>query len=616
MGEPADPRESRADVAVLFVHGIGDQGQGDTLTSFSGPLLDCARRLVEGPGGEGLEMSEERSTGSAGEDTLRVTLRRDTDGGAGPGTGPDVEGTTATWLVSEAWWAKVFAAPSYGQLVRWLLLAGPQTLYRHALRYLIVPRPTRENVADVFLYSIYGLLYIQLPLFLWRRVLHPAVMVAVALIVQLVFLLLIPLAGVPLLRRLVLRIQYLLVATVGDSLAFVADPKAWGLMVDTVSQQLRQLDARASRIVVVAHSQGAAVAHAALKAEPVPSRKVTSFVTLGAGLDKLMVLRRGQDAGVLARLSSIGPLWAVLPAAGLALGLPWRGPVAIAVFVGSVLALVIAGLLLPLRYYRRLQRGIDRDLELPGQGDRFAWTDIHASADPVPGGRLLDPALRPWSLDPRRADVVSVEVQNHRSPFRDHTTYQHNVEQVLLPLIDRVSSATPLRLSLARVGNGRSVERGWARRWLRTRWRARVPLNTALLLFFSLATAPEGLIPFWPVVGAVLCVHVLAALAWRSWNRDESRRLLARGSTRSPLMVLFLLVAALPWLALAAGAHWFTPEPDMVAFHAVCFTLLWGIDMPNMLRRETLLPIMEDDALKGPTSLRRPSTGLWSRWTR
>ncbi|MCT9081321.1 hypothetical protein [Streptomyces fulvoviolaceus] len=144
--------------------------------------------------------------------------------------------------------------------------------------------------------------------------LFPIVMVAAAVLLQLLFLLLAPLALVPVLRRGVQRVQYVLVASVGDSMAFVAVPESFEQMVRRVREDLARLDSLARRIIVVAHSQGAAVAHEAL----------------------------------------------------------------------------------------------------------------HAVEE------------KPWRLDPTVVGVTSVAVQNQKSVLTDHTTYQCNTEQVLVPLIDRI----------------------------------------------------------------------------------------------------------------------------------------------------------------------------------
>ncbi|WP_367042376.1 hypothetical protein [Streptomyces sp. Je 1-332] len=601
--EAARPQGPPADVAVLFVHGIGDQVQGDTLQSFSGPLLATLAQL---PGSEAVlgPVDPVEEPPELGE-PLRVTLRRTAGGG---------EQTTATWLLSEAWWAKSFSAPSYGQLVRWLLLAGPQTMYRHALRYLIVPRPARQLSAltTTVLNNPYGLIYIRLPLLVWRRVLYPIVMVSTALVLQVLFLLLVPLAAVPLLRRGIQRIQYLLVATVGDSLAFVAVPESFDRMVNRVRDELSSLESRASRIIVVAHSQGAAVAHEALRHDPCPSGKITSFVTLGAGLDKLSVLRQNKDAGLLDTLSGIGALWAMPPAAGLVLLGTQDIPEATADVIGPIVGVLfctaaVAGALLPLRRYRRLQQSIDAGLPLPRQGDRMEWVDIYASADPVPHGPLLRVTSRPWLLDPRRANVASVEVQNYKSLVRDHTTYQKNVEQVLLPLLDRICAATPIRPTRATGDRDyeRLVERGWSWREQRTRWRARTRLSTVLALWILITPPANTLAHPLLLVAAQLCLHALATgPVWGLWDEDESRRLLRHRPTRSTLrMAVFLLTAALPYAALTAAHLWITGDTGMAVFCGVLFALLWLPDLPSMLRRRARMPVVVDDTNSGPNSL-------------
>ncbi|MBR7672916.1 hypothetical protein KDA82_07780 [Streptomyces daliensis] len=558
----------RADVAVLFVHGIGDQGQGDTLESFSGPLLGTLRQLVDGTG------------------VLVADARLDPGGRIGVALRQgDV---SAMWLLSEAWWAKSFSAPSYGQLARWLALAGPQTLYRHALRYKIVPRPARNvPVASALYNSLLGVLYLWLPVFLWRRVFYPALMVAVALVVQVLFLLLIPLASVPLLRRVIQRVQYLLVATVGDSLAFVDVPESFERMVDQVREELRTLDAVASNIVVVAHSQGAAVAHAALRREPLPSERVLSFVTLGAGLDKLTVLRAVGDDGVSAVVRHVGPLWAAPPVLGMILLGAWTpGGVQAALATIAAYGFFLASAFLPLRYYRRLQRSIDEQLPLPGQGERLEWLDVYASADPVPHGPLLPVEERPWTLQPERANVASFEVRNHRSPLTDHTTYQRNTEQVMLPLLDLVCSLTPLWLTRTVADYPRLLERGWARRTRRTGWRARTRLSALLALWGTVTPPTNAVAPLPLLLGALVCLHLAAGAAWRRWDRAESAAWLDHGTGQvRRARALFFVVAGCP-LALLAGLQLLvTGDRALAGFFGVLLAVVWGWGAPGALWR-------------------------------
>lgn len=562
---------SVADVGVLFVHGIGDQDQGATLESFSGPLLKCLRELVSSPLGRDVTLSVARAESG---DSLLVALDRQDGDGA----------RRARWILAEAWWAQAFPAPSYGQLVRWLAIVGPQTVYRHALRYLIVPRhrrPVPPLRGLLFHYNLYALIYIRLPLLIWRRVLYPVVMVAVASTLQFLFLLLIPMALIPVLRRGIQRIQYILVASVGDSMAFVAVPDSFEHMVRRVHQEVRRLDSVASRIMVVAHSQGAAVVHEALRRDP--SVKVTSFVTLGAGLDKLTALATAAADSTPAPLSRMAPLWG-LPLFGALFTVNFTNTpsvVAGTVTVACEVLMVVASVL-SLRHFKRLQLAIGERLPLPRQGTSMEWVDIYASADPVPHGPLLSVETEPWRLDPRTASVTSIEVQNRKSVATDHTTYQKNTEQVLVPLIDRICAATPLRLTRALNDYEQMLQRAWTRRQLRTTWLARARLNTLVALWL-MVTNPDvrSLLSPLPLTAAMLGLHILTVAVWGWWNRDDMNRFAGWQLPRptAPLW-LFVLLVSTPVLFLSAVAVFTSEDTFALVLSVLFFALMWGIDVP------------------------------------
>jgi hypothetical protein len=119
---------STADVGVLFVHGIGDQPSGQALAAFGRPVLEALREMLAGIDEE-LAPEEKRGCSPSSLDQQDLTI----DGQSVTRVSIAEGDRRATWLLSEAWWAESFQAPRAGRLARWLLLAVPWTLYRHAL---------------------------------------------------------------------------------------------------------------------------------------------------------------------------------------------------------------------------------------------------------------------------------------------------------------------------------------------------------------------------------------------------------------------------------------------------------------------------------------------------
>ncbi len=394
----SEPGQRPFDVGVVFVHGIGHQDRGETLDSFSQPLTEWLRGHLAAD--EAPPLRQERSQA---EDRAAVEITI--------GQGADLRRVVMT----EAWWARSFAEPSYTQVVRWLSVAGPLALYRHAMRPFLVAAPVASGLSSyVQLGGLYRWLAIDL---VWRRLLRPTLFVLLALPVQLLAIVLIPLALIPIVRRLVLLIRSLVTRTLGDSFALIEAPDSFDVMVQAVVDAWDWLGDIAGEVVIVAHSQGAAVTHEALKRHQ--PEHVTMLITLGAGIDKLLHLR-GTVESSRRQLVSL----AAIPAATII----WMSERALAPLG---LGLLILAAVQPMVGLRRLQRQMERDLVLPSLGKPLQWLDLYATADPVPNGALHGSNFRTEAGATCAEYMRSVPVDNRASLVFDHTTYLTNDEQVI-----------------------------------------------------------------------------------------------------------------------------------------------------------------------------------------
>ena len=113
------------DLGVLFVHGIGEQLQGETLTHFADPLSSWFTRWLTKneevePGQEvsGVALSDTEL--APGASTPAHTLM----------TVPDPLGKRpdTTWLLAESWWADTFRPPKTQTLLIWVLTILPYML--------------------------------------------------------------------------------------------------------------------------------------------------------------------------------------------------------------------------------------------------------------------------------------------------------------------------------------------------------------------------------------------------------------------------------------------------------------------------------------------------------
>jgi hypothetical protein len=283
------------------------------------------------------------------------------------------------------------------------------------------------------------------------------------------------------LRRLAGAVQRALSQSVGDSYVLLSSPAREAAIVHSVTRDLTWLASGTKRVVVVAHSQGAEVAHRATRR--LRTSNVDKLVTLGTGQTKLFMAAKALEtgshrgvwfapAGALITFAAIivffhtwrtenfEEAWAWFPAVLFGVGTFGQG-------------LALAGSL-----------GRPRDGELDS-GATEGWLDLYAGHDPVPNGPIFHlPEGRPPFVSTRQVD-------NRMSWLRDHTTYARNPEQVLAAIVEVGAAA-----------NGRSIDvpgeidadfraraalrRGWRVGWLwASRWVA-VACGSALLLAIHL----------------------------------------------------------------------------------------------------------------------------------
>lgn len=310
------------------------------------------------------------------------------------------------WMLAESHWGESFWAPSFFGFGRWCLLTAPVVL----VHYIKLARKR---------YTF------------WPRWFVTALGLTIGLTVaQLAFLLLMVLWLVPWerVRRAVLRVQLGLAGVVGDSYVLLQDPVQRRAILDRVQRDLNWLLQRCRSVVVVAHSQGAAVAELVLSSrDDVGAGKIHSFVTLGSGVQTLSAIdetSRKRDVNV-AGWVAIGFAYAFAVAGVMALSGAWR--------LGALLAAaLLIGFVFAASYADGVHGG--RMKFLTKAGWFRDWLDFFASKDVVPYGPLLDPDNKVPHYKPK-------EVRNRDSLVGDHVLYWQNPEQVVGPVARQVGAA-------------------------------------------------------------------------------------------------------------------------------------------------------------------------------
>ena len=500
------------DLGVLFVHGIGSQTQGRTLADWGQALVAWINRWTQ---------SALRDPKTA---TISDAFLPPHD--SGPAHAyvdvcvPVESGTkTSHWILAEAWWASTVLPPSFSELARWAFVVVPSTIASH---FLIRVRRIEITKGSPVPAVLQGLPYVRSFFSL------AAAMVAMPfLILGLALILLLGLIPINRVQELAGAVQRALANTLGDSLALLGNAVQEAAIVGGVRRDLEWLSERCKKVVVVAHSQGAAVAHFAL--ERTTADNVTLFVTFGSGIGKLLETRRLMNGGesyrwwgpwslsIGAALLFVG-LWRSLP--GLWLILDSRMlRYALAYFVFIALAsppklpnwlkvtfFVLALIPLLLFWAAWFNRSATWLFMFIGGFVLFTfgleeaavdtttlkrtrppsvkkgWLDLFGSRDPVPNGAFFESNS---SVEGRSEEVAVL-----RSIFSDHTAYWSSAEDFVPHVVETLTGEAEIDLKSSSSGDEDWLKRSRTRR----RWRiaALAVCRTAMLAAPVMIVGTQG----------------------------------------------------------------------------------------------------------------------------
>jgi hypothetical protein len=322
-----DAKRGEFQLGVLLVHGIGTQQSGETLVQWGDVLLKTIER---GTQKKVLTTVDSAGPGDGKGRFEATVLLREQDGSH-----------TERWLFAEAWWANAFPAPSYRELVSWSFRALPWSI----VSYVAVRYWERLDFASDWgawstptLERIISRARCMKLLALAKGVSQLLIALALAplAIVLLGLSLILGLLPIPQIRTAILSVQSTLTATAGDCFAFLESPVRAGLIQTCILDGLDQVSRRCQHTVLLAHSQGAAVALDALNKilEPgkesrphlVPDR--LTLVTFGAGTNQLTSQKHLLDRSLLPRSFNPVPpaIWGFLVSAGAVFWLWLSGP--------------------------------------------------------------------------------------------------------------------------------------------------------------------------------------------------------------------------------------------------------------------------------------------------
>lgn len=550
------------DIGVLFVHGIGQQVQGETVTKFADALSSWFTRW--------LTANKEAEAAVGPEPDPNVCVRI-CDTHLEPEDGSPAhtvmvfqkaldEGLTSPveWLLAESWWADTFKAPKTQAVLIWMLTILPYMVLeqfaaplQRSLRLWRV-RQAWWREALTFFRLLGSITVFALSL--------PIAGIAAIFILALMFPFLIPVKS---LRDSAKAVALKLANTVGDSFVLISSSTQFDVMVTRVANDLQWLVGRVGGkpVAIVAHSQGTAITYEALRRHGQP-KGIKLLVTHGEGIEKLVATRVLRSERRYFRyivawfgvasfyLSAIFIPRAAVEGASF-------GTSHTAYFVTYIVfaSIGLAGLIAVSLYFGLLQsRTVNECLDAVALPEVPTWVDMYASSDPVPNGPMRS-----------THDIEKFEVWNQASILTDHVRYLAAPDDFVAGLAWRLvgvdghvaSDDVRKRLLLGR----------FRRRW-RTIWRAvmrgvavagalagilaiglngqvtelggRMPHGlqrfvvdvtkpvTSVVIVGNLS--PRFLTGMVVIAAVIVAVFVLLSLAWFRWESQDVNRFFSDGS--------------------------------------------------------------------------------------
>ncbi|HKP52320.1 MAG TPA: hypothetical protein VJ183_06675 [Chloroflexia bacterium] len=488
-------------LGVLLVHGIGDQKRGETVPWAGDPLFKWFRSWLTGKP-RAFDCGSDVSTADAGTEgksltglpyhcaylsDARMVRPIPGEGDAPPYTRMyfqtkkgKISPEDPHWILAESHWAQEFAAPTYGQIVRWGLGVAPVLIEQTGTRILLkelpdlirkrvsrmretIPRWLKVTVAGPLAAVIVGLVTILG---------YPLLFVS-GLLAQVVLLLVSVLGFIPPLQGLVVKIQTSLANGFGDAYLAAANEVQLEAMISQIRRDIEwlagkgELQGKCEEIAVIAHSGGTEISYQALT-QAWPTRetsldKCILFVSYGTAISKIDKLRKlWQERDALFWLT-IGRLLSLVPVVVALIGLMQENIAGTAwepIIIGSA----ELGVVLQLVMWRLGHRYVEQKGEQfhPVMPHNVNWIDYAAPLDIVP-----DEDLKARVSGTNRLVPITVRVNNLHSILKDHDWFWNNDEEYIGD-VARLLFAQAFKRDLApddSRDSKRNLEIAWSRRY-------------------------------------------------------------------------------------------------------------------------------------------------------
>jgi hypothetical protein len=452
-----DVGQEHAEFGVLFVGGIGKQRPGSTVIAFAAALhrwlfwWNNGTSLSESPSPVLYDAVLSPAL-SGDEGPAHVTLDLDR---------PEfkIDGRQGRWLLAESSWAEVSVVPRFVNLVHWiwkvstclLVLQFVIPMRRHWRLAKVNPAHCPPDMDDTDPAPLYR-----------RLVVVPSYLILMGLaaifsVLASVVLFAVAIAALLPIPRIDLAVHWVVVklsSVLGDTYLLEHCPVEFAAMRSQVAHDLSWLQDHCTKVAVVGHSQGAAIAHQVLRDGGYRPASLRAFITLGQGIAQMHLLQAmdwnpdvRKNAWWARWLVAIGLLVAGLPALGWVVRrlanvtfLSVWPTVVISILVGFLL--ILLGIARAIEVLDNKKNKCYNQMPLCIDNPDFLWTDYYASADPVSNGPFQEtPNQDPLPQPIPESRKTCTEVYYAGSPLTDHNSYLRNRDQLLPGLLNALAAA-------------------------------------------------------------------------------------------------------------------------------------------------------------------------------
>lgn len=436
------------EVGIIHIHGIGDQKKGETLISFFEPFFLWIGNWLQGKKNYHQKIRRKKKTSIENENyqdcnvEIKIASQK-IETTENPGYAildyswkdKNKKNCSTSWLLAESHWAHCFTPPVFKNVVFWIIKVIPIMYGTYFIRRMKFILKLLKNSHNLFIKII--CVTKLLVLLVASLLAFPSIFLLQSIQILLFFISLIPIKAF---KNYSVFIQKIVINFLGDSYLFLNSTIRKKTILHKISADIKWLQTKCRNIVIVAHSQGAALTYLLLQ-DRLPDN-LKGVITYGSGIQKLNLLLSEKNKTKLERtinLSIIGTIFMFAIAISI-LGIVPMGQFPLFNYIGSGVLLFIytIGFFLAINIIDDKSEIYDWSKKLKKKG--IKWLDIYAKADPVPNGPIFHKN--------NVSNYEGIEVNNNNSIFLDHTSYEKNSMQFYANLVIKISGWVKSKIPL------------------------------------------------------------------------------------------------------------------------------------------------------------------------